>query len=266
MGICLKITMNLKIWVYMKFSFLSSYVNFIKSFLDFNYRTLSQIFNVFQVKNHIVEQMYSIGVGTTPIILITSFFIGAVTAGTAAMQFADLIPLSFVGIAVGKSVATELGPVLTALVFAGRVGSSIAATIGHMKINEQLDAYDILNLNIFKFLFLPRIIATTLMLPILVIISDFIAILGALLVAVYALDIDALSFMVKIRGNLIPFDIYFGMIKGIVFGYLVGIVSLYYGYKTLGGARGVSIATKTSVVRVSVLVLISDAIIWIVGR
>ncbi len=244
--------------------YIVNYLSLTKDFLEFNYRCLAQILSVFHIKSHIVEQMYSFGVGTTPIILMASFFIGAVTAGTAAMQFADLIPLSFVGVAVGKSIATELGPVLTALVFAGRIGSSIAASIGHMKINEQLDAYNILNLNIFKFLFLPRLIATTLMLPILVVISDFIAILGALAVAVFALDIDPLSFMVKIRTNLTPFDIYFGVFKGLVFGYLVGIVSLYYGYNTTNGAAGVSVATKTSVVKVSVLVLISDALIWMV--
>ena len=239
------------------------YVDFIKKFSEFNYRVFSQLHHVFSVSGHILDQMYSVGVGTVPIIILTSFFIGAVTAGTAAMQFADLIPLSFVGVAVGKSVATELGPVLTALVFAGRVGSAIAATIGHMKINEQIDAYDILNLNTFKFLFLPRVVATVIMLPILVIISDFVAIAGALFVAVYALDLDALSFMTKIRANLAPFDIYFGLFKGVVFGYLVGILSSYYGYQTKDGARGVSIATKTSVVRVSVLIFIADVVIWV---
>ncbi len=248
----------------MVIKFFEKQFNFLKKFSEFNYRLIIQIFSVFVVRKHIIEQMYSVGVGTLPIILVTSFFIGAVTAGTAAMQFADLIPLSFVGVAVGKSVATELGPVLTALVFAGRVGSSIAATIGHMKINEQIDAYDILNLNTFKFLFLPRVVATTIMLPILVMVSDFIAIAGALFVAVFALDLDGLSFMTNIRLNLAPFDISFGVFKGIVFGYLVGALSSYYGYHAKDGARGVSIATKTSVVRVSVLIFIVDAVIWLI--
>src|SRR3954469_19226559 len=146
-----------------------------------------------------VEQMYLTGVTSLPLVGLTSVFTGAVAAWQAAYNFSDYVPLRYVGTAVGKSVMLELGPVLTALVVAGRVGAAMTAELGTMAVTEQLDAMKVLDLNPFRFLMAPRLVAGMIMLPMLTIFSSFIAILGALAVVTLFKGLSSEAFFSGIR-------------------------------------------------------------------
>jgi phospholipid/cholesterol/gamma-HCH transport system permease protein len=130
-------------------------------------------------KTLVAEQMLRIGIGSLPLVLVTSIFTGGVSAVQAAYQFQDYVPMRYLGTVIGKSVVIELGPVLTALVIGGRVGASIAAELGTMKVTEQIDALETLGINPIRYLVAPRFIAAVVMLPVVTVFADFIAILGS---------------------------------------------------------------------------------------
>ncbi|MGD8627791.1 MAG: ABC transporter permease, partial [bacterium] len=140
-------------------------------------------------KHLVVEQMQRIGLGSLPLVLVTSVFTGGVAAVQAAYQFQNYVPLRYLGMVIGKSVVIELGPVLTALVVGGRVGASIAAELGTMKVTEQIEALETLAIDPVRYLVSPRLIAAVVMLPVITIFSDFIAIMGGFAVAWAGLDI-----------------------------------------------------------------------------
>ncbi len=236
------------------------------SFIFLNVKTILKLNTIFQVQGYIWKELYIMAVRTLPIILVTSIFIGGVTAWSAAFQFSDYIPLNYLGVAVGKSVATELAPVLTALVFAGRIGSAIAGEIGTMKVGEQIDAMKVLNLDIIKYLVIPKVVAASIALPVLTIFSDVFSVLGAWLVAKFLVNLETIIFFRGLKLFLNTFDVYFGIGKAFIFGYIIAIVASFYGFKTEGGAVGVGNTTKDSVITVSVLILITDAIIWILMK
>jgi len=135
------------------------------------------------------------GVASLPLVIFTSVFTGAVSAVQAAYQFQNYVPMRYLGTAVGKAVIIELGPVLTGLVIAGRVGASIAAELGTMKVTEQIDAMETMALDPIRFLAVPRFIAGLIMLPVLTILANFVAIMGALFVALFFIDITAYTFL-----------------------------------------------------------------------
>ena len=201
------------------------------------------------------------GVNSLPLVLVTSIFTGGVSAVQAAYQFSDYVPMRYLGTAVGKAVVIELGPVLTALVVAGRVGASIAAEIGTMKVTEQIDALETLALDPVRYLVVPRFVAGFFMLPILVIFSDFIAILGGLAVSTFFLGLSSYTFLNGLKMFFHLSDVFGGLIKAFVFGSIIAIIGCYQGFKTEGGAEGVGRSTTRAVVLASVLILISDYII-----
>lgn len=201
------------------------------------------------------------GVNSLPLVLVTSIFTGGVSAVQAAYQFSDYVPMRYLGTAVGKAVVIELGPVLTALVVAGRVGASIAAEIGTMKVTEQIDALETLALDPVRYLVVPRFVAGFFMLPILVIFSDFIAILGGLAVSTFFLGLSSYTFLNGLKMFFHLSDVFGGLIKAFVFGGIIAIIGCYQGFKTEGGAEGVGRSTTRAVVLASVLILISDYII-----
>ncbi|OGJ84520.1 MAG: hypothetical protein A2268_11040 [Candidatus Raymondbacteria bacterium RifOxyA12_full_50_37] len=203
-----------------------------------------------------VEQMAKIGITSLPLVFLTSIFTGAVTAYQAAYQFSDYIPLTYLGTAVGKSIMLSLGPVLTALVVAGRVGAAMAAEIGTMRVTEQIDAMECLSLNPFRYLFMPRFVASLVMLPVLVIFSSFVGIMGALIVAAGFFDLDSKIFFSGVKLFFSLKDVFIGMFKAFIFGGIIATIGCYYGYFTSGGAVGVGESTKKSVVASSVLILI----------
>ncbi|MCP4632567.1 MAG: ABC transporter permease [candidate division Zixibacteria bacterium] len=213
-------------------------------------------------RRHLVfEQMLFMGVNSLPLVVFTSVFTGAVSAVQAAYQFHNFVPLRYLGTAVGKAVVIELGPVLTGLVVAGRVGAAIAAELGTMKVTEQIDALETMALDPAEFLVMPRFIAGLIMLPVLTLFADCVAILGGLAVSVWFLGITSFTFLNGLKMFFELQDLFAGLIKAGVFGSIIALVGCYQGFITKGGAEGVGISTTRAVVLASVLILVSDYMI-----
>jgi phospholipid/cholesterol/gamma-HCH transport system permease protein len=203
-------------------------------------------------------QMEQIGIGSIPLVLVTSLFVGAVAAVQAAYQFQDYVPMVFLGTVVGKSVILELGPVLTALVVGGRVSASIAAELGTMQVTEQIDAMEMLAIDPVRYLVLPRVVACIVMMPVLVTFSDFLAILGGMVVANIAIGVTYATFMEGLRMFFYVDDVISGLLKAVAFGGIIAIMGCYNGFRTHGGAQGVGRSTMHAVVSSCILVLITN--------
>lgn len=208
-----------------------------------------------------IQQVVRVGVSSLPLIAVISVFIGAVTAIQANYQFRGLIPDTYLGTAVCKFVIIESGPVITALVLAGRVGSAIAAEIGTMKEKEELDAMVVLDLDPLRYLAMPRILAGLVTFPLLVIVSDFLAVVGGFLVATQILNITSATYAYGLRFLFDTYDVWVGFLKAFVFGGIVATMGYYHGLKAGSGAKGVGQASMKSVVASSVLILIADFLI-----
>jgi phospholipid/cholesterol/gamma-HCH transport system permease protein len=203
-------------------------------------------------------QMEQVGIGSIPLVLVTSIFVGAVAAVQAAYQFQDYVPMVFLGTVVGKSVILELGPVLTALVVGGRVSASIAAELGTMKVTEQIDAMEVLAIDPLRYLVMPRVVACVVMMPVLVILSDLLAILGGLLVANVSIGVNTATFVEGLRMFFYVDDVISGLIKAMTFGGIIGLLGCYNGFRTFGGAQGVGRATMHAVVSSCIAILVSN--------
>jgi len=210
----------------------------------------------------ILSQMEHIGVNSLPLVIIIAVFTGAVAAWQAAYQLKGLAPLSFLGTATSRAIITELGPVLTGIVIAGRVGASIAAELGSMKVTEQIDALETMGISPVRFLALPRFYAALLMMPFLIVFADVIAVLGAFLVSNYFLGISFDVFFQSVKRFFEMGDFLFGMFKGMVFGGMTALLGCHIGFRTEGGAEGVGISTIRAFVFASAIILISDYILW----
>ena len=205
-----------------------------------------------------LQQMIRIGTSSLPLIMVISFFIGAVTAIQAAYQFRGFVPSTYIGTAVCKLVLIESGPVLTALVLAGRIGSAIAAEIGTMKEKEELDAMTVLNLDPLRYLAMPRLISALLAFPLLVIISDFLSIIGGWIITNFVLQVTTSTYIFGLRFLFQGYDIFVSMIKAMAFGGIVAVMGYYHGLAAGSGARGVGQASMRSVVSSCVLILVVD--------
>ena len=203
-------------------------------------------------------QMMAMGVHSLPLVLITAAFTGAVTAVQAAYQFQGWVSLVFLGTVVCRSVVIELGPVLTALVVGGRVGASAAAELGTMRVTEQIDAMDALAIDPNRYLVLPRVVALTIMLPVLTIFADVIAILGAYVVAYFTLDLTTHTYVTGLRLFFKIHDVMGGLIKAAAFGFVIALMGCFFGLRTEGGAEGVGVSTTRAVVASCLLILIMD--------
>lgn len=218
---------------------------------------------VFRDRRLILDQMEHIGVGSIPLVIIIGFFTGAVSAWQAAYQFQGFISLSYLGSAVTKAIFIELGPVLTAIVLAGRIGASIAAELGTMKVTEQIDALESLAINPVRYLVMPRFLASIIMLPVLTIIANFIAIMGAFLVAYLFQDVSFQVFFSSAKRVFDVKDIAGGLIKAFFFGASISILGCHVGLNAQGGALGVGNATIRAFVLAASMTLILDYILWI---
>jgi phospholipid/cholesterol/gamma-HCH transport system permease protein len=212
-------------------------------------------------KHLVVEQMQRIGIGSLPLVLVTSVFTGGVAAVQAAYQFQNYVPLRYLGMVIGKSVVIELGPVLTALVVGGRVGAAIAAELGTMKVTEQVDALETLAIDPLEFLVAPRFLAAIIMLPVITVFADFLAIMGGFVVARAGLGVSAHTFFSGMKLFFHASDVYSGLIKAFFFGGIIATMGCYHGLNTEGGAEGVGIATMKAVVSSCLLILITDYIL-----
>ncbi len=209
----------------------------------------------------VVQQMARIGVESLWLVFVVSIFTGAVAAVQAAYQFSNVVPLKYVSSVILRSVVIELGPVLTALVIGGRVGASIAAELGTMKVTEQIDALRAMGINPLRYLVAPRVIAAGIMLPILSVYADAIAVFGGYVVAVTAIHVPSATYLQGLRDFFHLKDVLSGLLKAIFFGNIIGAMGCYYGFQTEGGAEGVGKATTGAVVTSCVLVLILDYIL-----
>ena len=207
------------------------------------------------------QQLIRVGITSLPLIIVISVFIGAVTAIQADYQFRGFVPATYLGTAVCKFVIIESGPVLTALVLAGRVGSAIAAEIGTMKEKEELDAMTVLNLDPLRYLALPRLLSGVIAFPLLTIISDFLAICGGWLVTNLILKVTTATYVFGLRFLFSGYDIWIGLVKAMVFGGIVVIMGYYHGIGAGAGAKGVGQASMRSVVSSCVLILVMDFVI-----
>lgn len=204
------------------------------------------------------EQMYKIGVLSLPLVSMTALFTGMVLALQSAYQLRYLQAVQFTADLVALSITRELGPVLTAMVVAGRVGAGITAEIGSMKVTEQLDAMRALATDPTRYLALPRIIAAFFMLFILTVYADFLGIFGGYLIGIFKLDISSAQYIDRTFDSLVLKDVYTGLIKAFFFGVIIATVGCYHGFQARGGAEGVGRATTKSVVSALVLIIAFD--------
>ena len=212
----------------------------------------------------IYEQMVKIGVDSFPISTLTSFFIGVVIALQSAYQMHKVGAEMYIPSLVSISMTREIGPILTALVVAGRVGASIAAELGSMKVTEQIDALETLATNPVKYLIAPRFIALFTMLPLLTIYADVIGIFGGYLVSVYKLGLTHSIYLKMTFDPLVLKDIFTGLFKTLVFASIICTISCFEGIRVEGGAEGVGAATTRAVVTSFILIIASDAFFTVI--
>jgi phospholipid/cholesterol/gamma-HCH transport system permease protein len=209
----------------------------------------------------VTDQMHAIGVQSLVLVLIVSLFTGAVAAVQAAYQFSNVVPLKYIGSVILRSVIIELGPVLTALIVGGRVGAAIAAELGTMRVTEQIDALEAMAINPVRYLVVPRVVASIVMLPVLVMIANAVAIFGGYVVSITSIGVSTHTYVTGLQDFFYMKDLYSGLIKALVFGAIIGWMGCYHGFRTEGGAEGVGQATTRAVVSSCVLVLISDYVL-----
>lgn len=199
-----------------------------------------------------------IGFNSLPVVGLTAIFTGAALALNIYDGSLRFNAETFLPQILSVSIVRELGPGFAALMVAGRSSSGMAAELGAMRVSDQIDAMSTLAVDPYKYLISPRILATTLMLPFLVLIADLIGILGGWFVAVYALEFEGATYVRNIDQFLTADDVTSGLIKAGVFGFLISVMGCYYGFKSRGGAQGVGAATRSAVVASAVAILASN--------
>lgn len=203
-------------------------------------------------------QMDSIGVGSLGIVFVTSFFIGAVLVLQTAAQFQRFGETALTGDAVSLALVRELGPAITALLVAGRNASGIASELGSMVVTEQVDAMRALGTDPTRKLVTPRVLAMVMMLPLLVAVADFVGLVGGFVMANFSLRLGAVQFWTRAIHALEFGDLVQGMVKPVVFGFIISTIACHQGLRVKGGTQGVGRATTSAVVISSVFVLIID--------
>jgi len=206
----------------------------------------------------VIEQMDLLGVGSLAIILLTGLAIGGVLALNTASTFQRFGATSFTGEVVTLTMVREIGPLLACVMLAGRVGSGIAAELGSMLVSEQIDAMRALGTDPVKKLVIPRLIALVIMAPVLTVICDMAGVIGGMSVAIQLMRQPSSVFFASTKAALDYPEIIGGLIKPVVFGYIVGIVGCYMGLSTTGGTVGVGRSTTRSVVVASITVIVVD--------
>jgi len=205
-----------------------------------------------------LRQMVRVGVDSIPVVILTSMFTGMVLALQTFIGFRRVHAEEFVASVVSLAMLRELSPVLVGLMVTGRVGSSMAAEIGTMRVTEQIDALKALATEPVQYLFVPRVIAGIIMLPFLVVIGDFLGIYGGYLVAVKLMHTNPIAYQQNTYRFLDLNDVWSGLIKAAVFGLILTLTGCVRGYYTTGGAEGVGRATTNAVVASSLIILLSD--------
>jgi len=210
---------------------------------------------------NLLRQCIDIGYFSLPVVALTAVFSGMVLALQSYTGFARFSAEGAVATVVVLSMTRELGPVLAGLMVAGRIGAAMAAEIGTMRVTDQIDALNTLSTNPFKYLVVPRLVAGTLMLPILVLVADILGVMGGFIVGTAKLGFNSGVYMERTWEYLKTEDVVSGLVKAAVFGFLVALMGCYQGYHSRGGAQGVGAATTNAVVSASILILTFNYII-----
>jgi phospholipid/cholesterol/gamma-HCH transport system permease protein len=240
------------------------FLNFVNLFNGFGHFWIfqSKLFPLYFIPPYrfkeIFKQMEVVGIGSVGLITLTGTFTGLVSAVQLYQAFHQFGAQNMMGYPIFISLARELGPVFAGLMVASRAISAMAAELGTMRVTEQIDAMDTLAVDSKNYLLIPRIFATTLSLPLLVVLFVFLGNLSSYLISVYALGINETAYLNTIHMYLKLSDILTGVAKGFVFGLFIGMIGTYVGYNAKGGARGVGIATTTAVVYAAIVVFVLD--------
>jgi len=206
-----------------------------------------------------MHQCSELGIGSLPIVIIISIFLGAVaTVQTAYQLVSPLIPKATIGMIARDTIMLELSPTVVCIVLAGVVGSKISSELGNMRVSEQIDALKIMGISTESYLILPKILACILVIPMLIAISLFLAILGGRIAASAAGIISMNVFDEGLKQSFNPFNATFALIKAYTFGFIIGSISAYYGYNVKGGALEIGRASTKSVVVSCIMILIAD--------
>tara|TARA_B100001142_G_scaffold323904_1_gene374732 strand:- start:329 stop:1102 length:774 start_codon:yes stop_codon:yes gene_type:complete len=240
-------------------SYLVSLFEHIGKYFDLMFKVLRSFTTWHLYMGFLPEHMVKLGVSTIPIVIVTGLFSGMVTSVQTGYQLeSGFIPDSYVGGIVGVTVLMELSPMITALVMTGRVGASIAAEIGTMRVSEQIDALETLSFDPISFLIMPRVVSGAIMFPVMIVIADFFGILGGYLAATVSLGISPYDYVYGLRDWFVPWDAIFGVIKAFSFGLAITSIGCYFGFYTVGGAEGVGKSTTQTVVVSCITIVILD--------
>jgi len=237
------------------------FIHFLNASGRFGIFTLTALSHCFRPPFYfrlIGRQMIDIGYYSLPVVGLTAVFTGMVLALQTNTGFSRFGAASATATVVVLSVTRELGPVIAALMVAGRIGAAIAAEIGTMRVTDQIDALSTLSTNPMKYLVAPRLLAGAIALPLLVIIADILGVMGGFIIATLKLGFNPASYISNTATNLTSADVWSGVIKAGVFGFIVALMGCYYGYHSRGGAQGVGAATTYAVVSASVMILLFD--------
>lgn len=245
----------------------NKYLKSLKSFFEevtlitkFTFRFFKEIIKPPYEFNELTKQSYLIGYKSFPLVAITGFIMGLVLTIQSRPTLAQFGAESWLPAMVAVSIIREIGPVITALIFAGKVGSGIGAELASMKVTEQIDAMEVSGINPFKYLVVTRIVAATLMLPVLVIVADVISLYGAYIGVNLKGDVSFHLFFVKVFEKLTFMDVFPALIKTFFFGFVIALISCYKGYNSNKGTVGVGESANAAVVYASLMIFIIDMI------
>jgi len=200
-----------------------------------------------------------LGLDSIGIVAIISLFVGAVVTIQTALNLEDpLIPDYYIAIATRESIILEFSPTMISLILAGKVGSNIASTIGTMRVTEQIDALDVMGINSAAYLILPKIVASLVFNPILIIISIFLGLFGGYLAGDFTGMVSMADFIYGLKLGFQPFYVSYAIIKTIIFAFLIASISAYFGYTVKGGAIDVGVSSTSAVVNSSVAIIIAN--------
>jgi len=245
----------------------NSYAKTIKGFFEeiaqltvFAFRFFKEVIKPRYEFNEFVKQSYLIGYKTFPLVAITGFIMGLVLTIQSRPTLAEFGAESWLPAMVAVSIIREIGPVITALIFAGKVGSGIGAELASMKVTEQIDAMEVSGINPFKYLVVTRVLSATLMLPVLVVAADAISLYGAYIGVNLKGDVSFHLFFLQVFQKLTFTDVFPAIIKTFFFGFTVGLISCYKGYNSNKGTEGVGKSANAAVVLGSLSIFILDMI------
>jgi len=251
-------------WTHGLEKYCSSHLFYLGNFALFSYQTFAWLAWKLPRREQIDHSFYTIGVLSLPVVMLTGMFIGMVLAVQTFTQFHQLGMESILGGVISLSLVRELGPVLAATMLAGRVGSSIAAELGTMRVTEQIDALSSMGVNPIHYLVVPRFLACLVLIPALTIIADVTGVFGGAFYCIYVLDINSHHYWENAREFVRLFDIFIGMFKSVFFGGIIALISCHQGFHCMEGAEGVGRAATQSFVYSFVAILLLDLLLSIV--